>query len=1442
VAKRAYILARQLEEYEGFAQRVRAIFFLATPHRGSNLAELLSRILQVTPGTRPFVTDLHPNSSIIESINHEFPRHCQSLQLHSFYETMPMNFGLKKSIVVPKDSATLGYPNERTTYLNANHREVCKFANEEDPNYLAIRNSLASALGYLRNTFVLKRREIDYAQQQWLNDSLGVDDAPDDDYLRVDSFRMPGSCAWIAERHTYQHWRDSSDPQIYWITAKPGTGKSVLSGYVIKHLKDFDHSCAFYFFTYDDKSKSNIGLFLRSIAWQMSSTYSEVFDFLLKTCKKDPQLAKADYRTIWRKIFLEGIFKLALSRPVYWIIDALDECKNDSELVPLLVKAAEIASIRIFLTSRNRFESYGQPTPRSLKIVSETVPPESTKADIRLYLKANIDGLPALGPDKDEARDSTMEQVLEKSSGCFLWVRLVLQELRRVHTAAEIRQVLENVPSDMDELYMRILDQMSTLPYGKRLAKAILTWTVCSARPLSTDELYHALQIDINDNIDSVQRSIASSCGQLVYIDAYSRVQMVHQTARDFLLHSDNKSEFAIDRRAGHKRLAMVCLKYLSGSEMTGPKHRKLSASVIAKERCPFVAYACNSLWEHIAFVSSEDDEFLTALARFLNSSNVLTWIEYIAKDSDLNRLIQTGRSFRYFLQRRSRHVVLFGKDVALLDAWAIDLVRLVTKFGRNLATSPSSIFQLIPPFCPSDTAIKKQFATSSRSITVSGLSATTWDDCSSTITYQQDTPSALACSASLFAVGLASGRITIYHETTCQELRTISHGEAVKGLEFGDNGDLLASAGLKSICIWDVHTSKRLWELDISSNCLSYSFVDNDRLLLGAFRNNQLLVWDLTTGLCRELTSWLDELDEEYSGHSRRPICATLAAGSNLLAVVYRGQDLIVWDIDNERLYDIYGKETGSLGARARKRAGIASVWSLMFSRAPEAGLLAAAFNDGELVVFNTFEGTVQARAPANAHTLASSPDGLTLACGNSGGTIHLFEFDSLKLLYRIQSEEFGIRSLVFTANSLRLIDIRGPHCRVWDPPVLVRPDADEENSDTISVSTAPQDYTLDDAKLSVHITALACAEDSGIVFCGKVDGAVCQYDATTGQQIGVLFCHSVGVSIVSLCFDAQSCILSSADSSSRTMAHKLVRDQSGWSIAATIMDDRTGIAVDALLCNTGCTRLLVCTASKDTLWSFEPSSSEVLTVLTWDTRRLYRWFTHPTNQDQLVLIMDNVAHLYKWQSLTKLTADRGIQMAGSVPPELAIRSVTPCFNGNVVATTFTESLASRSKSKLMLWNTFELSLEAAEAAQNGLLPTATPIPDYQPLADQVEHLIGTYGQKVVFLHQDGWVCSADSQNFDVEYFDRHFFVPADWLSTTGGLMLEIFRNGNIVCVQRDELAVIRRGMEHFEQGQSRGIGKRPPLTRSAMSDPLLEKVPSMALRSYAMHISKRP
>ena len=96
--------------------------------------------------------------------------------------------------------------------------------------------------------------------------------------------------------------------------------------------------------------------------------------------------------------------------------------------------------------------------------------------------------LPAID---EEARHDMVTTISVKAAGCFLWVSLILQELRYVYTTTEIRQVLEDVPSDMNNFYARILDQMSRgPPYGKVLAKAILIWTVCAARLLTTKELY----------------------------------------------------------------------------------------------------------------------------------------------------------------------------------------------------------------------------------------------------------------------------------------------------------------------------------------------------------------------------------------------------------------------------------------------------------------------------------------------------------------------------------------------------------------------------------------------------------------------------------------------------------------------------------------------------------------------------------------------------------------------------------------------------------------------------------------------------------------------------------------------------------------------------------------------------------------------------------------
>lgn len=66
----AYILGQKDDKYSDLVSSVSAILFLATPHRGSNLADIMNRILTVsvfnhTP--KLYISELKNGSQTIES-------------------------------------------------------------------------------------------------------------------------------------------------------------------------------------------------------------------------------------------------------------------------------------------------------------------------------------------------------------------------------------------------------------------------------------------------------------------------------------------------------------------------------------------------------------------------------------------------------------------------------------------------------------------------------------------------------------------------------------------------------------------------------------------------------------------------------------------------------------------------------------------------------------------------------------------------------------------------------------------------------------------------------------------------------------------------------------------------------------------------------------------------------------------------------------------------------------------------------------------------------------------------------------------------------------------------------------------------------------------------------------------------------------------------------
>ncbi|KAL2132594.1 hypothetical protein VTI74DRAFT_3617 [Chaetomium olivicolor] len=220
---------------------------------------------------------------------------------------------------------------------------------------------------------------------------------------------------------------------------------------------------------------------------------------------------------------------------------------------------------------------------------------------------------------------------------------------------------MESSPSNMAALYSDILAKMETARFGKAAMKAFIAWTTYAFRPLSVTEIKTPIEMDINDKIDDVERTIARCCGNLLYVDQYERIQLVHATAREFFTREGIESEFIIRKTEGHRHLAIVCLRFLmqsspqpaAGARRLGsepdiiPRSKGRSPASQPPPRTlePFTDYASEFVFQHLTYVHSNDEELLTMLSNFLRSTNLLRWVEFNAANGDLRVIYQAGKT-----------------------------------------------------------------------------------------------------------------------------------------------------------------------------------------------------------------------------------------------------------------------------------------------------------------------------------------------------------------------------------------------------------------------------------------------------------------------------------------------------------------------------------------------------------------------------------------------------------------------------------------------------------------------------------------------------------------------------------------------------------------------------------------------------------------------------
>lgn len=782
----------------------------------------------------------------------------------------------------------------------------------------------------------------------------------------------------------------------------------------------------------------------------------------------------------------------------------------------------------------------------------------------------------------------------------------------------------------MEALYDRMASSITQnpSPTDRALASTILQSVTCSLRVLTVAELSEALHDDTSKMLD-FQRSIVDLCGGFVVIDNGGNVAMIHQTAREYLL-DGNSRHFRVDRNAAHKQVFLSCMRCLMA---TG-----LRAKVRGNQKPEFLDYAASSWSSHLTSTPLDCGQVAKVLNHFLTGYWVLTWIQVLATNKQLRVLIQASKHLsKYSAKQRKNDEAQNEKGhhivkQELIKSWAEDFVKLVGKFGTILRRNPESIYKLIPPFCPPNSAIYQQFGrTQDKSLVVFGLSTENWDDSLARISFGFGTyASSISAAGAQIAILVSSGSVVLYDSSVFEEAITspIKHGERVYRMELNSTGTLLATYGYLTTKIWDISTGNcnvSVANIDSRPRPLAMLLTNNSTLLLVGTDDRRIRSLDLNqTSPAWQLVAELEE--PELEGHFLNSSnYMALNKDGRLIAVAYRGHPLSAWETDGPV----------HIGHCWRKREGVArgevieAVWH------PHCPEVLGLYIEGVVFKWRPYDGENDEIA-TGASRLAMSRDGNLFATGDVRGTVKVYTTSDFCLLYQLASED-TVLGLVFSPDLHRFYDIRGYYGNAWEPNALLRFAEQrgkglESGSETQSLgqsSTASESWSwrID------SVTVLACSPIGRLYCCGTEKGTVHLHDTQRGK-LAELYVSKSFLSIEHMSWSNDGRYICFSDSSKKVVIMSITSnagrsDPVVETKGETPMKNSTSGPILQLLFHPNSSQLLV--RSSSTVCTISLISSSTILSLELHTAAS-KWITHPQDPALIIGVGPNAIRILDW------------------------------------------------------------------------------------------------------------------------------------------------------------------------------------------------------------------
>lgn len=554
---------------------------------------------------------------------------------------------------------------------------------------------------------------------RWLAPSGYEADYFEDDMDVARKLRYQGTCEWVLSMPQFNRWLGAAAPSEYsflWVYAIPGAGKTVLTAFLIESQTIIFPAAPlliYFFFKNTDADKNTPTAAVRSLVYQvyrhLLNSNGDVVSMLTEAINKSGQTNSKSFSSLWNLLV-----RLASHIPqLVIVLDAVDECNDAGNLLRYLLQFSRDAPVKIMCTSRREKKQLQElETAPSFEIRLEQV-----SEDIRVFIDYKVSKSPKLSHPL--VKSSVIQVLQNNNRGMFLWVALMIKELKSKFSFHEIKKSLESIPDGLSEVYERILMrlQSSLRSSAREFCCRLLKWIVCATRPLKLQEIREALQIDYaaSDFLGSDEtllysiRDIELVCGSLIVIRG-GTVELVHLSAKNYLqkIPLDYEiprmlTDFFVDSQKSSSSLALHCTSYLLNYCQPGDLPPKdicqwADSTIESKAKLPLLEYACSNWLAHAA-----DASLSVLLApksstlKFIYSQASLIWVYFcliLESYSSYQLLFDLGR-----LNERAMDECIgqAHTDFDNLQKWLRSWLHVLEDYLHDLNRMPSDLLFMHP-------------------------------------------------------------------------------------------------------------------------------------------------------------------------------------------------------------------------------------------------------------------------------------------------------------------------------------------------------------------------------------------------------------------------------------------------------------------------------------------------------------------------------------------------------------------------------------------------------------------------------------------------------------------------------------------------------------------------------------------------------------------------